>query len=320
MEKFKQPLVSIIVVTYNSSQYVLETLESAKKQTYQNIELIVTDDCSSDNTVEICNEWIEENSNRFVRTKIITVEQNTGIPSNCNRGAKKTHGDWVKLIAGDDILLESCIKDNIEYIHENPGARFVVSNLLEINDDGLFLNNQKLKSERNKCLKYFFNAKTAKKQLKAYARWPVFLNAPTYFINKQLLEEIDYFDEEYRIFEDMPLMHRVNSNDITVHFMNKPTVKYRIHDNAISRRPSINDERDKEVLSIFKKYRKKHLSKFNLIDLSIYYELWLNHSWKGYRGHKGSRLLNKLSLFHWYSRYIIYKLERTEKRKRITTD
>ena len=51
------PLVSIVVITYNSAEYVLETLESAKAQTYQNIELIVSDDCSADNTVETCSRW-----------------------------------------------------------------------------------------------------------------------------------------------------------------------------------------------------------------------------------------------------------------------
>ena len=105
----KQPLVSIIVITYNSSKYVLETLESAKAQTYQNIELIVSDDCSIDNTVEICREWIENNKERFVRTELITAEKNTGIPANCNRGVKAAQGEWVKLIAGDDILYNNCI-------------------------------------------------------------------------------------------------------------------------------------------------------------------------------------------------------------------
>ena len=55
MVEENNPLVSINVITYNSSKFVLETLESAKAQTYQNIELIVSDDCSTDNTVEICN-------------------------------------------------------------------------------------------------------------------------------------------------------------------------------------------------------------------------------------------------------------------------
>jgi alpha-1,3-rhamnosyltransferase len=56
--KNQKPLVSVVIITYNSSKYVLETLESAKAQTYQNIELIVSDDCSTDDTVEKCREWI----------------------------------------------------------------------------------------------------------------------------------------------------------------------------------------------------------------------------------------------------------------------
>ena len=110
----KSPLVSIIVITYNSSKYVLETLESAKAQTYKNIELIISDDGSKDGTINICEKWIEENEFHFKRTKIITVEKNTGIPANCNRGVNSSNGEWVKLIAGDDILIEECIEINIE--------------------------------------------------------------------------------------------------------------------------------------------------------------------------------------------------------------
>jgi len=56
----KNPLVSIIVLTHNSTKYVIETLNSAKSQTYEDIELIVTDDFSTDNTVEICRQWMHE--------------------------------------------------------------------------------------------------------------------------------------------------------------------------------------------------------------------------------------------------------------------
>ena len=67
-------LVSVNVVTYNSSKTVLETLESIKSQTYERLELIVTDDHSKDDTVQVCQKWIAENQNRFVRAKLVTSD------------------------------------------------------------------------------------------------------------------------------------------------------------------------------------------------------------------------------------------------------
>lgn len=64
-------LVSICVLTYNSSEYIIETLDSIKNQNYQNIELIISDDCSFDNTVILCTQWINLNRDRFVRVELI---------------------------------------------------------------------------------------------------------------------------------------------------------------------------------------------------------------------------------------------------------
>lgn len=75
MSKPDIPLVSVSVITYNSAKTVIETLDSIKAQTYQNIELIVSDDCSTDNTVEICRDWLTKNEKRFVRMELITVEK-----------------------------------------------------------------------------------------------------------------------------------------------------------------------------------------------------------------------------------------------------
>ncbi len=100
------PLVSVVLVTYNSAQYVIETLESIKAQTWQQIELIVSDDCSTDKTAELCSNWIDCNKGRFSKTKMITVLQNSGIPANCNRGLRAAQGEWVKIISGDDILIK----------------------------------------------------------------------------------------------------------------------------------------------------------------------------------------------------------------------
>jgi glycosyltransferase involved in cell wall biosynthesis len=72
----KKILVSIVVITYNSSKYILETLESIKQQTYKNLELIITDDCSKDNTVVLCQDWLDVNKHGFIRTKLITTPPN----------------------------------------------------------------------------------------------------------------------------------------------------------------------------------------------------------------------------------------------------
>ena len=74
----KLPLVSIVVVTYNSAKYVLDVLECIKEQTYANIELIISDDASQDETLDVCKNWIEHNRDRFKFFQLLCSSQNTG--------------------------------------------------------------------------------------------------------------------------------------------------------------------------------------------------------------------------------------------------
>ena len=78
----KKPTVTVSVITYNSAKYVAETLESIKNQSYPNLILQISDDCSTDNTIDICKSWINKNKDRFVKTKIIVSEYNTGVNGN----------------------------------------------------------------------------------------------------------------------------------------------------------------------------------------------------------------------------------------------
>jgi len=109
----KNELVSVVIVTYNSAKYVLETLDSIRTQTYDNIELIITDDCSTDNTIYVCEEWLKENKNHFERTLVLLAEKNQGIAANCNKGIKQAQGKYLKMISGDDYIspdyLEKCV-------------------------------------------------------------------------------------------------------------------------------------------------------------------------------------------------------------------
>jgi len=298
MSKKNDPLVSIVIITYNSSKFIFETLESVKLQTYRNIELIVSDDCSSDNTVELCSNWIEMNRSRFVSTKLITTPVNTGISSNCNRGLRECTGEWLKIISGDDVLLNNFIEDNLEFVFFNHDISFVFSNVCEIDENGKMIRSIVVNEGQTK----FANISSAKKQLKYYSRWPVFLNTPTFFYKRELMQLVGYCDEDFRIYEDISTLFKVLEKDIRIHHMDKTTVAYRIHSEAVSRSVKIDDKREKEALRIFKKYQIKNLNILNPLDLSIYYESWLRFKYKGINGRKGDTLLRKLSLFYWYMR------------------
>jgi alpha-1,3-rhamnosyltransferase len=124
-------LVSVPVLTYNAAEFVEETLESIFNQTYSNIELIISDDCSKDNTVEIVTKWCEQDrvKARFTNIKIITVPKNTGIPANYNRCVNASSGEWIKMISGDDGLMANCVEDNVNYITKNTDIKVLYSYL-----------------------------------------------------------------------------------------------------------------------------------------------------------------------------------------------
>jgi alpha-1,3-rhamnosyltransferase len=215
------PLVSIIVITYNSEKYVLETLESAKAQTYRNIELIVTDDCSRDSTVEICKKWMDRNKSFFRRTTLLTVEQNTGTVENCNRGLYAAKGEWVKYIAGDDILLDTCIYDLVDYCKVNNKCKVLFGRAYSLID------NQVKPVRREKMAL----VDPAKQRKMVYTGTPANdLPASATFFNMATLIELGGFDSSYDLMEDLPLWANFVDNEVRLHFLNKYITKYRIHD------------------------------------------------------------------------------------------
>ncbi|MCU4166651.1 glycosyltransferase family 2 protein [Carboxylicivirga caseinilyticus] len=124
-------LVTVAVCTYNSSEYIIETLESIAKQTYMEIELIVSDDASNDNTIDLVEEWLnsEINKHRFIKSQLLKVKKNTGVPANANRALNASNGKWIKYIGADDVLLPSCITDNIYEVTKNTKIKVLFSKL-----------------------------------------------------------------------------------------------------------------------------------------------------------------------------------------------
>nr|WP_302830149.1 glycosyltransferase [uncultured Bacteroides sp.] len=223
-------LVSIVIITYNSSEYVLETLESAKQQTYQNIELIVSDDCSTDNTVAICREWLEQNKSRFVRTELIVAEHNTGIPANCNKGYKKAQGEFIKCIAGDDILLPNCVEDLVNAI----GDDYIITGICK----SFYLNKKKEKvlgRDYPTEDKYsFFNNNPHIQHKKLLTQ--SFNFSPGVLLRKEIFDKVGWYDEQYRYIEDLPFWLKCSSSDIKIALLQKAVVLYRTNHNSMNQR------------------------------------------------------------------------------------
>ncbi len=226
------PEVSILIITYNSENYILETLESAKAQTYRNIELVISDDASTDNTLKICGNWIEKNKERFVRSKIVTTEVNKGIPANCNQGVEAVGCEWIKLIAGDDILDSNCISYFMECSHINPEACMISSSIQLFTNDFKEGSMGKVISTDNYK---FFNVETsAEKQYWMLLR-KNYVHGPSTMFRKSVIINIGGFDEKYKFFEDYPLFLNLTKAGYKIYPLNKVTVYYRRHDSSVLR-------------------------------------------------------------------------------------
>lgn len=239
--EINNPLVSIVVSTYNSSKFVLETLKSAKAQTYQNIELIVSDDCSTDDTVEICRRWIDENKDRFVRTELITIEKNTGISANCNRGRKAAKGEWIKGIAGDDVLMEDCIRWNYEHVSKHPEIKLLQSNNLIIDEASNIIG-------KSNSIHYFYSNEISAKEQHRILLFTYRGNTPTLFIKREFFDNGFMYDEEIRNVEDYQMYLRLTASGEKIYFFDKCTVKYRKNSFSVQR----DNEKNTKIVKSFR--------------------------------------------------------------------
>jgi len=120
----EQPLVTVVVISYNHSLFIRENLDSIKNQTYGNIQLIVGDDASPDHSASVIDEWLQENS--YSAEKNFHT-QNTGLAAMLNECIALAKGKYIKLLAADDFLhpdaIEKCVS-RLENLGEEYGMVF----------------------------------------------------------------------------------------------------------------------------------------------------------------------------------------------------
>lgn len=241
MKSDSQPLVSIVIPCYNHENFVQESIQSVIEQTYQNIELIIIDDGSNDNSVEKIQEMIPACQERFVRFEF-RHRPNKGLSATLNEALDWCQGSYYSAIASDDMLLQSKIAIQVEYL-ENPNnvkCAGVFGNVIYIDNNSDYLRESRLLFKRNKFEDIF---------LQNYS-----ILAPTQLLRLDLVRKVGYYDEDVKIEDYYMWLKLTFSNKFHLDSLEDCFVKYRAHENNSSKNFHLMHQERLKVLKSYMKF------------------------------------------------------------------
>ena len=209
-------LVSVVLPVYNSEKYLKECLDSIIYQTYQNIEIIVVDDGSTDSSSDILKEYSDN--------VIILSQNNSGLASALNFGISKMKGYWFKWFSPDDVMYPYTIEILVDAAKKHSDT-IVYSNWEIINENGNKLR-EFYESDYNALSNFEYNVRLLDGQQ---------INVNTTLIPSFLFKKcnIRELDDPVAIDYDFFLCSAL-INDVKFHLIQKPLVKYRIHTEQLS--------------------------------------------------------------------------------------
>lgn len=304
----KQPLVSIYMLTYNSSKTVVEALESVYALTYKNIELIVSDDASPDNTVTICENWIEEHRDRFVDAKVLTVAKNTGVAKNFRRAIDACKSEWIKGVAGDDALYPDCISHFMNFLRSHPDAKMIHGKCRRFDT---YLDEAHFIEELPSSTDPFNVVSTARQQFNILLSWPC-TGGPTMFYHKSVFSIPQLKDCGYPGLEDYPMYLRYTLLGNKIYFCDELVCKYRLSPGSLQNTANYNNLITKCYSQLF--FDETH-NYFHGLDKIAHYGFYLYQLILYKQKNKVFRDLLKLGMYPLY--WVSFKIKHHYDYKRI---
>lgn len=260
----KPRLISFALFAYNQERFIREAVESALAQTYSPLEILLSDDCSSDMTFEIMKE-IAKTYNGPHKIILNRNEQNLGIGGHVNKMYELSCGELIVLAAGDDIFHY----DRVKVIHQewkNTGFKriSIYSAVVPIDENGREI--MTTHDHSNKCLGHVYSLNEAISNDSCY------VIGASQAVAKELFEKFPPFDKQ--IFrEDNVLPFRALLCD-GIHFIEQPLVRYRHHANnvvsRISTAPRSSSGIQQRILSLIKDYEDKYWTRLQWLKDARY--------------------------------------------------
>lgn len=143
LSKNKEPLVSVIISSYNHQEFINDAIESVLKQTYKNIELLVIDDGSTDRTPDILLELSRQHEFSF------HARENRGLTHTYNELIYHSKGEYICTLGSDDIFMLDKVEKQVAFLEENPAYGVCGGNFIAIDENNNVLGKQKIRAARD---------------------------------------------------------------------------------------------------------------------------------------------------------------------------
>lgn len=225
-----QPLVSVIIPTYNAEKWIRDTVNSALGQTYAPLEVIVVDDASTDGTLKTL-----EGSDPRVR--LFRNEKNLGVGGSRNRAMKEARGEYIAFLDHDDLWHPEKLKLQLPLFEKNPAPGLVFSDCFYLNPGG----------KQYRAFEFSLPARGSAFQSLIEEN---FIPCLTAVIPKKVLNAVGSFREDLKISEDYELFLRI-ARQYPIEYVAEALATYRVHDRNFSHRRDIYHQ---ELISIWKTY------------------------------------------------------------------
>lgn len=271
-DRSSAPLVSIILPNYNNAKYVGEAIESVLSQTYTNWELIVIDDGSTDNSVEIIQKYAAQDE----RIKWLINATNKGVSASRNEGLKRYRGEFICFLDSDDVFLPNKLTDQVACLQQNENIDLVYSDQL--------VGDEKLSIIRKN--EYFIPSI----DLREFMAIRNLFSTLCVLLRRKLVEQVGYFDTQLAGGEDWDYWIRCSEKTPFIH-LRTDTAIYRQH--AAQSHKNIDKmkaAREQVIQKHFNKGRVKRLA-------------WGAHYWTWARK---SKYHKKYALTSWYLLKMVY--------------
>lgn len=242
-----EKMVSICIPTYNGAKFLAEAMDSAIAQTYKNLEIIVSDDASKDDTLKIIASYKEKTDIPI----IIYDHKPSGIGANWNNCIKKANGEYIKFLFQDDILYLDCIEKMVTLFseHTNLGLvackrDFIIENPSEVINDWIKnYSNLQQQFEEDTAITYLDKSFFKRQDFISPPLNNKIGEPPTVLFKKSTIESIGYFDESLQQILDYVFYYRLLKK-YSIAIINEPLVAFRIHNSQatnVNRNRKIND-------------------------------------------------------------------------------